>query len=662
MHHMISKHLNLRKLPLLILTCIFAIQAYGQSYFRGTPQINENVINRISSLFYREQYKECIDSCKHYIRYNYDLGYEKHPYRDWTRNYFKPYGIDELTEILYFGTVSAYKYSLIDFDTESIFDGMRWARACANICSDYLQEESPKDYWSAEMMSKYVLYGEKGVEVSQCGEHFLHIMGSEKWAKKEEKWFDKTGNTIYETIAKKLTGFESKYSMYPLLQYKITNICTAPSLNKGILKDYTNIFTKRLSALSNLIENNENNTFDTYIHIALKSLTSMLTNTVIEGEICKRIGGNYERFCMENLIKLQDISYNLSGSSRYSQNPDYTLQDIQNNLEDTDCAIVHFEAPVASGHYYFRYDLGTRYRNYALIITKDQVIPDVWHRGYINDNKVNDLSKIKESYPNAKRFYFVGTPRMSFIDIAETDASIIRLHSLSQLLQNRESRTDLNEVTFIGDIFYWKLGATSQYSDKKGGSFNLLRGPAIELKQIKALNKWNLRPVRGDDATRNVVASEISRSKSIIHISTHGELFNFDDDFSPQDLILKKNVMDNSRLILSGYNDSPKSPLTSISGSDVLKIKRIETPIVFLDACSSGRGAVGASGSVGISEAFHLIGAKKIICYLEPVEDEVATEFSNMFYKELANGASCHDAFFNAKKSLNSKIKVVLWE
>ena len=77
---MISKHLNLRKLPLLILTCIFAIQAYGQSYFRGTPQINENVINRISSLFYREQYKECIDSCKHYIRYNYDLGYEKHPY------------------------------------------------------------------------------------------------------------------------------------------------------------------------------------------------------------------------------------------------------------------------------------------------------------------------------------------------------------------------------------------------------------------------------------------------------------------------------------------------------------------------------------------------------------------------------------------------------
>lgn len=158
------------------------------------------------------------------------------------------------------------------------------------------------------------------------------------------------------------------------------------------------------------------------------------------------------------------------------------------------------------------------------------------------------------------------------------------------------------------------------------------------------------------------MASEISRSKSLVHISTHGELFDYDEEFSPQELILKKNIMDNSRLILSGFNDSPNLPMTSISGSDVLKIKRINTPIVFLDACSSGRGAVGASGSVGIAEAFHLIGAKNVICYLEPIGDEIATDFSNKFYKELSKGSSCHDAFFAAKKSLSTQIKVVLWE
>ena len=120
--------------------------------------------------------------------------------------------------------------------------------------------------------------------------------------------------------------------------------------------------------------------------------------------------------------------------------------------------------------------------------------------------------------------------------------------------------------------------------------------------------------------------------------------------------------MENSCLILSGYNDTPKSSLCYMSGSDVLKIKRINSELVFLDACMSGNGAVGVTGSVGIAEAFHLIGAKNVICYLGPVDDDIATEFSNRFYLELSKGASCHDAFFRAKKFINQNLKVVLWE
>ena len=171
-----------------------------------------------------------------------------------------------------------------------------------------------------------------------------------------------------------------------------------------------------------------------------------------------------------------------------------------------------------------------------------------------------------------------------------------------------------------------------------------------------------MRPICGDDATRNVVTSEISRCNGIVHISTHGELLSPSDDFTPDELILKKNVMENSRLILSGYNDSPQSSLCYMSGSDVLKIKRINSEVVFLDACMSGKGAVSISGSVGIAEAFHMIGAQNVICYLEPVDDNVDTEFSNRFYQELSKGASCHEAFFRAKKTIDQNIKVVLWE
>jgi len=199
-------------------------------------------------------------------------------------------------------------------------------------------------------------------------------------------------------------------------------------------------------------------------------------------------------------------------------------------------------------------------------------------------------------------------------------------------------------------------------SGEKGGEvFGQLRGPAEELMQIKALFP-TVRPICGDEALRNVVMSEISRCQGIVHISTHGKLFSSGYDFKTEDLILKKNIMDNSRLILSGYNDAPNSPLSYMSGSDVLKMKKINTSVVFLDACLSGKGAVGASGSVGIAEAFHLVGAHNVICYLESVNDDIATEFSNRFYLELSKGASCHDAFFRAKKSINHNIKVVLWE
>ena len=172
----------------------------------------------------------------------------------------------------------------------------------------------------------------------------------------------------------------------------------------------------------------------------------------------------------------------------------------------------------------------------------------------------------------------------------------------------------------------------------------------------------NVRPICGDDAKRNVVANEISRNNGVVHISTHGELFSSDYEYKPEDLILKKNIMENSRLILSGYNDAPNSPMSYLSGGDVLKLKKINSSIVFLDACLSGKGAVGASGSVGLAEAFHLIGAKNVICYLESVKDDVATDFSNIFYLELSKGKTCHDAFFIAKKSINQNIKVVLWE
>lgn len=650
---------------IILLSIIF--NSYGQNSFGKSTRIDASVINRINTLYLSEKYKDCIDSCKNYIGYRryIGLGYKSHPYRDWRKiqGYWDTNDVEDVATVLYLGCAAAYQYSLSNFDTHSIFDGLEWARACVAIYDDYLHERIPNEESTIEAWAQYIQYAERALMVTNCGDHFLAVNRDDSWLKKQAKWFDKKSDRILDALYKNVVGKDAVFADYPILQYKVFTVTSSQILRQKKFKVFQDVFKKRVDAFERMVQICQQNNISNYeIPLVLNSLISTLTTTVVESKICKKAGPNYERFCMESLIKLQEISYSLNGSIRYSQSPSYTLRDIQNSLAETDCAIFHFEAPVASGHLYYRYDLGTRYRNYALIITKDQETPDVWHRGYIKDNVVNDLSRIREAYPKATRFYYVGTPRMSFIDIAENDPSIIRLHSLSQLLQKRNSKTTGSEITFIGDLNYTKVGyVSSKVSVRKGGDFGQLLGPAKELAYIKTLYS-NVRSICGDDATRNVVTSEISRNTGIVHISTHGELFSPSDDFTPEELILKKNVMENSCLILSGYNDTPHSSLCYMSGSDVLNIKRINSEVVFLDACMSGKGAVSVSGSVGIAEAFHLIGAQNVICYLEPVDDDVATEFSNRFYKELSKGASCHDAFFRAKKSINQNIKVVLWE
>ena len=627
--------------------------------FYEYPFIDDEVINLINTLYLSEKYSDCIVCCSHYIGYRSIS--DSHPYRNWEKinRFSENSNFENVATLYYLGCISAYQYSLTG---KVLYDKLKWARTCAALYDDYIQENIPQESWSADKMYKYLIYGERGQLASQCGEHFLTAFERERWVKSELKKFEKFYDRISDALYTNTLNKDLYFADYPIIQYKINTIGFDHALNKGNYKVFKDVFLKYKNALIKLIQQgNHSGNFSSEIHIALSSLTSMLCTSVIKNEICKKIGNNFERFCMEELIRLQDISYYLNGSSRYSLLPNYTLREIQNRLNDDDCIIMHFEAPVVSGRLYSRFDLGTRFRNYALIVTKNQERPDVWHRGFISDSIVNDLNTIKERYHEAKRFFYVGTPRMSFIDIAGTDSSIVRLHSLSQLLEQKTETAD-NEITFIGDLNYRKIGEVSSVSDYKGGDeFDELIGPAKELMRIKELFT-NVRPICGDDAKRNVVMSEISRSKGILHISTHGHLFSSDYEFKPEDLILKKNIMENSRLILSGYNDAPNSPMSYISGSNVLKLKKINSSIVFLDACLSGKGSVGASGSVGIAEAFHLIGAKNVICYLEPVKDDIATDFSNRFYQELSKGKSCHDAFFIAKKSINPNIKVVLWE
>ena len=634
-------------------------------------RIDNKIINEINTLYLSDRYKECIAYCLYLMNYYhfYISPHEKHSFRDWDKKntIFQRTDPLNVATLCYLGAISAYQFFQYNETDVTIVNAIEWAITCVALYDDYFKQVLPSADWSTQEMYDYILYSEWGKQAAEVGQFLLRSLDYDRLVKKDKQWFIKKYNQISSSIYHNTLNAEKMYSSAPIITYKLRTLENSYNYEKKgnkYLKEYiSNYLMYTIDYIQATGVSNKTNNADMEIHKAISTLSSYLGQSVIDQQLCKLIGKDFERFCMEEMIKLQDISYYLNGAANYVLSPQYSLRDIQDRLEDGDCAMIHFEGPVSPGHLYAQYSLGTVYRNYALLITRDVDRPYLWHRGFISNDKVNDLSTIKESLPGIHRFFYVGTPRMSFIDIAGNDSSIVRLHSLSQLLEDSIEDEVEKEVTFIGDLNYRKVGSLNLISDSKGGdNFNRLLGPATELKHIQSLFH-NVRSFCGDDATRNIVASEISRNKGIVHISTHGYTdYDPDDVISPEDLVLKKVIMDKSLLILSGYNDSPHSSLSSISGSDVLKMRSINASIVFLDACESGQGAVGVSGPVGIAEAFHLIGADNVICYLEPIDDAIATSFSNSFYTELSNGLSCHDAFFKARQSINQEIKVVLWE
>ena len=243
-----------------------------------------------------------------------------------------------------------------------------------------------------------------------------------------------------------------------------------------------------------------------------------------------------------------------------------------------------------------------------------------------------------------------------FDDGAEdNDGSNPRLGRI--VLRITEHQIETKKPAFVGEAY---VALQKKGYIRKLAKVKLATALINEIFEIMKYNKPH-----SEERYRSFV-DEAVREKydegSVIDIETGREHTIADHLYDFEDLALKRNIMENSRLALSGYNEAPNSPMSYISGSDVLKIRKIYASTVFLDACLSGHGSVGMSGSVGLAEAFYLIGAKNIICYLESVEDNVATRFSNIFYTELSKGASCHDAFFTAKRKINQNVKVILWE
>ena len=161
---------------------------------------------------------------------------------------------------------------------------------------------------------------------------------------------------------------------------------------------------------------------------------------------------------------------------------------------------------------------------------------------------------------------------------------------------------------------------------------------------------------------KNDILNKISDKTKMLHISTHG---NFDEEklfyelTGDVDIFHPRLVFQSCALYLSGYNDDSSQ---YISAYDITKYDLSNLDLVFVSACQSGNGRNIGNGTYSLPTAFHIAGAKNVVAFIDPIKEDVALEFTKLFYTKISQGISIHDAFYEAKMTFCPDTRVVLWE
>ncbi len=126
--------------------------------------------------------------------------------------------------------------------------------------------------------------------------------------------------------------------------------------------------------------------------------------------------------------------------------------------------------------------------------------------------------------------------------------------------------------------------------------------------------------ISGDNATKVAILDRMLNTR-IVHLSAHGLLDDFQGSGIPGAIILAP----------SGDDDG------AIHAVDILQLK-LDSELVVLSACSTGRGKITGDGVIGLSRCFILAGVPSIIVSLWNMGVISAKLLMTEFYQNLARG------------------------
>jgi CHAT domain-containing protein len=140
--------------------------------------------------------------------------------------------------------------------------------------------------------------------------------------------------------------------------------------------------------------------------------------------------------------------------------------------------------------------------------------------------------------------------------------------------------------------------------------------PGAEQEAMAIAQLLNTEAITGNFATKAAILPKMLQAR-IIHLATHGLLNDFTGEGVPGSVAFAPSGNDNGLL----------------TASEILNLK-LNSDLVVLSACDTGRGRITGDGVVGLSRAFISAGVKSVIVSLWAVPDAPTASLMTEFYRQ----------------------------
>lgn len=268
--------------------------------------------------------------------------------------------------------------------------------------------------------------------------------------------------------------------------------------------------------------------------------------------------------------------------------------------------------------------------------------------------------------------------------------NMYRLSSTRELVMNsQESDTprkaaiyggldyDMNSDELVNDSKQYGAKNCTRASADIKGKVSTLSETKVEANMIgKILTNASVKASIYTDkkGTESAFKSSTNEDVDIIHLATHG--FYYEESESEKQrrmhIASSKNLdilkaqedysLTHSGLMMAGVNialsgdslpDNVDDGILTANEISQLNFKGLD--LVVLSACDTGLGDISGEGVFGLQRGFKIAGAQSLLMSLWKVSDKATQEMMTLFYSNIANGMTKHEALKDARRNIRSK-------